>query len=160
MVWICSPIFVDRWLERAERHNVQVDDGDRFISLWIAFNAWMKGKYGELKRDRELINKVKKNNDLSKLFDELKSKDIDFLENLKKIKGLPVDDMRHMDAKGRTKVYKGTYESLIDVLYQIRCNLFHGRKDSTKNEKDFELIRLAYKILIPLFKAYWQKNGP
>ena len=47
MAWINYEIFADKWLERAERRKVFVDDGDRFISLWIAFNGWMKGKYGE-----------------------------------------------------------------------------------------------------------------
>ncbi len=50
MVWINWGIFTDRWLQRAKRGRVFIDDGDRFISLWIAFNGWMRGKFGELLR--------------------------------------------------------------------------------------------------------------
>ena len=39
--------FTKKWLERAERDKVCVDKGDKFISLWIAFNAWMREKFGE-----------------------------------------------------------------------------------------------------------------
>lgn len=158
MVWICSPYFVDEWLKRAERSNEQVDDGDRFVSLWIAFNAWLKGKYGEDTIDHALIEEAKKNDDLKKVFNEMKANSQDFSIALKKIQGKPVADMRYINNSNRTKVYDGRYESLLDVLYQVRCNLFHGRKDPKENKRDFELISLAYQILLPLFKEYWQRH--
>ena len=40
-------VFMREWLKRAERENESVDDADRFISLWIAFNGWLKKEYGE-----------------------------------------------------------------------------------------------------------------
>ncbi len=55
MAWIIWEIFTERWLHRAERQQEFLDDGDRFISLWIAFNGWMKGRFGENKSDRTLM---------------------------------------------------------------------------------------------------------
>ena len=60
-------IFTREWLIRAERdEHDSIDDGDRFISLWIAFNGWMRGKFGEDLPDRQYINNVKK---LEELYD-------------------------------------------------------------------------------------------
>jgi len=64
--------FTQRWLERVERNNVIVDEGDKFISLWIAFNGWMKGKFGEDKTDKNLINDVKSLEDIKSVFNDLK----------------------------------------------------------------------------------------
>ena len=51
-------IFAERWLQRAERGRVFVDDGDRFISLWIAFNGWMKRIFGEAVNDTTLLHRL------------------------------------------------------------------------------------------------------
>ena len=155
MTWIDYKVFTDKWLERAERGKVLVDDGDRFISLWIAFNGWMKGKFGEDKRDEELIDKVKKLEDIRDLFRVLKERNPRFSKDLVKLSDYTVADMRHIDNTNRTRKYDGTFESLIAAIYQIRCNLFHGRKG--EDEKDLELIRLSYRILLPLFKEYLKK---
>ena len=151
--------FTQKWLKRAERDKVYVDEGDKFISLWIAFNGWMKGKFGEERHDRYLITKVKNFEDIKRVFEDLKSNNTHFAENLAKLGEYSVADMRAINVTERTKRYDSTYESLIEVIYQIRCNLFHGRKDTRDNEKDFELICLAYNILLPLFKEYLGRYG-
>lgn len=156
MIWINYEYFTQRWLERAERNNVFVDKGDKFISLWIAFNGWMKGKFGEGKTDRNLINKVKELVDIKNVFNDLKNNDPHFIENLNKLGKYSVADMRDINNANKIKIYDGTFEYLIEVIYQIRCNLFHGRKDTS--EKDFELICLSYDILLPLFKEYLKRN--
>lgn len=151
--------FTQRWLERAERNNVIVDEGDKFISLWIAFNGWMKGKFGEDKTDRNLINDVKSLEDIKSVFNDLKRDNHLFSENLIKFGEYTVSDMRDIDDGNRIRRYDGIFESLIEVIYQIRCNLFHGRKDTREDEKDFELICLSYNILLPLFKEYLGRYG-
>lgn len=62
--------------------------------------------------------------------------------------------MRYIHNTRKDKKYKGTYESLIDTIYQIRCNLFHGRKGTQETTEDYELICLAHNILLPMFKEY------
>lgn len=42
-IWVTQEYLnrlVDHWFKRAVGENVQFDDFDRFVSLWIAFNAW------------------------------------------------------------------------------------------------------------------------
>jgi hypothetical protein len=154
MAWINWRIFTEKWLQRAERGQCIIDDGDRFISLWIAFNGWMRGKFGEDKTDRYQIDSVKEIQDFKGVFDNLKITDPEFKEHLDKLGGLSVVDMRFRNGREEIVRYNGTFESLIEVIYQIRCNLFHGRKDVEEDKKDFDLVSLSYQILLPMFKAY------
>jgi hypothetical protein len=49
--------------------------------------------------------------------------------------------------------------TLIEIIYNIRCNLFHGRKDPTDTQnRDFQLIRLAFFLLAPLVIEYARQN--
>jgi len=157
MTWINYKIFTREWLKRAERGKESVDDGDRFISLWIAFNGWMKWKYGENKTDKALVNKVKKLTEMEHVFCDMQSQNRCFSKDLKKLREYDVADMRYINDVDRTRRYEGTLESLIETIYQIRCNLFHGRKDTEENKKDFKLVRLSYRILLPLFKEYLKR---
>ena len=157
MGWIVWEIFTAKWLQRAERGHEYIDDGDRFISLWIAFNGWMKGKFGENKTDRTLLNKTKELTEFSDSFNHLKQVNSCFKSNLEKLANYSVADMRNL--KDRNLTYDGTFESLIEVLYRVRCNLFHGRKEITENKKDIELMSLSLKILLPLFKTYLSRNS-
>lgn len=45
-----------------------------------------------------------------------------------------------------------TCEDFFKVVYQIRCNLFHGNKE-VENERNLDLVRWAYKYL----NIYWKK---
>ena len=154
MVWIDWGIFTERWLARAERGRCIIDDGDRFISLWIAFNGWMRGKFGEALNDRKQIESVKVMQDFRKIFNQLREENLAFKECLEKLEGLSVVNMQFKQNQEDVYRYDGTFESLIELIYQVRCNLFHGRKDIDEDKKDFELVRLSYRILLPLFRKY------
>jgi len=158
MTWVNYEIFTDKWLKRAEREKASIDDVDRFISLWIAFNGWMKGKYGENTRECYMIKKVKELRDMESVFTDLKEHNSCFAKDLNKLEQYTVANMRHINDESKNKRYDGTFESLIETIYQIRCNLFHGRKDA-EDKKDTELARLSYRILIPLFKEYLKTYG-
>ncbi len=146
--------FTHHWLERAERPHVHIDDGDRFIWLWIAFNGWMRGRFGESVDDSTLINNLSASTNYDLVYKELRSNRPDFEQLLNQLYSYEVKDMRHPDDLTRIKRYDGSFIRLMKVLYQVRCNLFHGRKSPDEHRKDFELVVLSYKILLPLFKAF------
>ena len=153
MPWHNYEYFTNSWLDRAERgQNANVDIGDRFISLWIAFNGWMKSKFGEPVKDITLISHLKQFQDMRDVFNIWQKQDSDFINNLQELRKYTVLDMRYPDDIDRNKEFVGTFDSLIDIIYQVRCNLFHGRKGN--EEKDLKLISLSYNILLPLFKKY------
>ncbi len=154
MVFINWRIFTREWLKRAERGEEYIDDGDRFISLWIAFNGWMRAKFGEGINDRSQINALKGMPDFKNTFEDMKVKDPDFKKNLDELENKSVVDMRFRNECEDIYKYDGTFESLLEVIYQVRCNLFHGRKNLEENKKDFELVSLSHSILLPLFKAF------
>ena len=146
--------FIPEWIKRSNRQKVYVDDADRFMSLWVAFNGWMKSEYGERLLDRDLINKVVREGELIITFEELKEKSLRFRKHLDSLSCYDVIDMREESNRNRFKQYNGSFESLIRVIYQIRCNLFHGRKSVDENKKDYKLIKLALHVLKPLFEKF------
>ena len=150
--------FTERWLERADRVNEEVDITDKFISLWIAFNGWMRRKFGEDKRDNFLIKSVIELNEIKNVFNDLKDKN-SFSENLGELGKFTVKNMRFPDDENNEKKYDGSFKSLIWTIYNVRCNLIHGRKDPQENKKDLKLICISYNILKPLFNDYIEKYG-
>ncbi len=147
-------VFIREWLKRAERENELVDDADRFISLWIAFNGWLKKEYGESTPDGEMVKRAKGNKTFKEIFRKLSASDRDFKTNLSQLMGYIVIDMRDPSNKQRERRCTGDLESFLDTIYQIRCNLFHGRKNFEEDKKDRELVTLALKLLLPLFKCF------
>lgn len=146
--------FLREWLKRAERQTQPIDDADRFISLWIAFNGWLREEHGEDLSDSALIDRVINNHDLEAVFYELKERNSGFKGDLAKLSRYNVINMRNPYNENNHKSYDGSFNSFIRVIYQIRCNLFHGRKSFEQDEKDYELIVLALALLGPLFRRY------
>lgn len=156
-------LFAKQWLKRAERRDVVVDDADRFICLWIAFNGWMKSQYGESSTDDRLIDCAKQDKGLFQYFKQLQENDNEFKENLDSLSVFPLADLRYIgdveQPENPAIQYDGSYDSLIDVLYRVRCNLFLGNKDPGEDERDRELISLTYDILYPLFMGYFKSSS-
>jgi hypothetical protein len=141
--------FINHWVERAEREEeAKVDFADRFISLWIAFNGWMKKQFGVNKREWKLIIKVKEDEKLNDIFEKLSHSDSSFQAELKDLKRISIVDMR--GESGDDIKFDGTFGEYIASIYRIRCNLFHGSKST--EDVDRKLINIAYKTLLPIFK--------
>ena len=153
-VWISGSLYVREWLQRSEREKAVVDIIDKFTCLWIAFNGWMKDKFGEELHDRKLLNKAKTYKNLKSVYNKLLKYDSYFKSNIEQMKYVRVVNMRNINDMNKDKVFDGSYESYLEIIYQTRCNLFHGRKDTTPSTKDHELIKFAYNTLNPLLKQY------
>lgn len=155
MVWMVWDISTKGWLSRAERDaRARLDNEDRFISLWIAFNGWIRGRYGDTHSDRALLDEVKHSDDLCDVFLAMRITDTGFRNSLLKLGEYTVTHMRYPEDPSKSLVYDGTFTSLMEVLYSVRCNVLHGRKDPSEDEKDILLVSLAYRILLPLFKQF------
>ena len=112
-------------------------NSDNFISVWIAFNAWMKGKYGSKLTDKELLDKTKTDTIAISAFTSLKKRNANILYSFSKFEIVN-------KKTGKSNRYKGTLVSLIDALYVIRGNTFHGYDYSGRES---ELYQLAFAIL-------------
>jgi hypothetical protein len=124
---------------------------DQFISLWFAFNSW--GTYLSKKgKDIDMLNWVKTNTKLPQILKELIEKDLEFAMKLQRLSQYEVLDMRP-DHQGQSKSISDirSVDQVLDVIYQIRCNLFHGQK-SMIDPHDKELVELAFYVLSKMFK--------
>ena len=64
---------------------------------------------------------------------------------LKKLKGVPIPTHRSNPGE-RILRDESSLPELLDVIYQVRCNLFHGRKDPAE-AGEVELVNRASFIL-------------
>lgn len=145
---------------RTTREDEKVDEADKFISLWISFNAWLKNEYREDATDRELKDGVKKNEELQSIFNTLLDTSAVFSANINELSSFSIVNMKYPnDSNAMRKMERIDFANFIEVVYTIRCNLFHGRKDAAdKTGKDYKLICLAYSCLLPLFSQYFNKH--
>ncbi len=166
--------FCNRWLAKAEQYDERSLDGafDRFFSAFVAFNRLYS--HVNQHKDRPVEGDKKKatsrfasvigadhlwgalradgrENDMLTLANlivpgggfyliSLRSEDQPDLEGDKKL----VDDLRGEDPRGKI-------EALLEYLYQVRCNMFHGDKDF--DHRQLELLRPATRCLECVVRA-------
>ncbi len=154
--------FTITWLARALRNdNEPVDDWDRFISLWICFNSILKKEFGEMLQDTQLKAKSQEaNSPFQPIFNNHWETAI-FRTYFSELKKYPINNMKDPTNGTLVKnIQNDTWNDLIEAIYQIRCNLFHGRKGpSDIDPTDAILVKLAYKLLLPIIKQYVENKG-
>jgi len=147
--------FTKEWFNRAVMPR-QIDEADRFISLWIAFNSLLRYIHGEDLEDNKLLNKAIDDPGLKAIFDQLKEKNCSFAEDLADLSRYIVANMKNPWDESIYRNYNGGFSSFLRVIYQIRCNLFHGRKSFEDDAEDYALIILALKLLTPICREYFK----
>jgi hypothetical protein len=100
-----------------------------------------------------LIDTLKQRNDLTQEHSRLMKNDSEFRKDLNRLAVFRVYDMRYPMRTDKTKNITNTenFGEVLEVIYQVRCNLFHGKK-SMDDPHDKELVELSYRILTNLFK--------
>jgi hypothetical protein len=142
---------VDNWYRRATGQNVSFDIFDRFVSLWIAFNAWGTCRFDK-DTDRKMVEAAKKDRRLKASFENLFQNDPPFVNDLETLKArCPIDRNRsHKGSMIAMIVNLNDFSEVLEVIYVIRCNLFHGEKLS-QDSRDKELVSLAFAVLRKVF---------
>jgi len=125
----------------------------------------MRKEFGENLRDTELIAQAKRHIGFQKSFDDL-LKTMPFQYHFYQLQGIPVRDMRTAENSDEVKeigviaVGNESFGELLDAIYAIRCNLFHGRKNPEDiYGTDYTLIFLAYNLLLPIVRYYLENKG-
>jgi hypothetical protein len=139
------------WFERSQtRRATNLTLFDRFISLWFAFNGWGTFITNE-DADRTMINHLRTNSELMASFRVFVENDPEFLSKVKRLTEYKVLDMRPgHEGESKSVSDVNSWSEVLEVIYQIRCNLFHGRKSETE-AYDRELVELAHYIIDKLF---------
>lgn len=170
---------VKSWYKNAQKpiNEPIFDYFDRFISLWISFNAFFVAEF------YEKAFKLAKNNDpweskyLEAIYTEesydliylgiIKSKDfkenLDIFMELLKNTSCPghISDMRRRDngcenAQEFSDIYN--FKQFILIVYRIRCNLFHGNKYPSSDD-DIKIVKTIYQLFNQFLTRIYQEEG-
>lgn len=131
------------WIERGAR---ETDPFFKFISYWIAFNCWLITETGE-DYDRKALDKLYKESGLYGNFSNIIN------DNNNKRLFNDLAGIRPIKNKGRLHPINNVndFKEVMNVLYAIRCNLFHGNKTDNEN-RDSEVMRAATPALEVIVK--------
>jgi len=146
------------WFKRSQKQRArEFTIYDQFISLWLAFNSW--GTHLSKKdNDSEMLRWIKAHTDLPVIHKTLSKHDPEFLQRIKRLAQYTVLDMRPgHEGKSKSISDLNSLDELLNIIYQIRCNLFHGQK-SRIDPHDRELVELAFYILSKMFKPIVDKR--
>ena len=141
-------------------------DWFRFAMLWFSFNSYYSERYMHIGRETDKITEFAKDNE--HLYKDLKENDKEFKNvinefmNTKEDDRKEVKDMRPRNARQRNRSAKfnshqNSCEDFFTVLYQIRCNFFHGGK-LPFYEEDKKLIQWAFKYFNIFWKRFLEQN--
>jgi len=134
-------------------------DWFKFAMLWFSFNSYYSERYTHIGGEKnKIIEFAKDNKDLYKSL--LADEKTDFNNVLEKFRKTKSPEKREFvkDMKLNTgrcvkfDTLNKSCEDFFKVLYQIRCNFFHGDKRSNFNQ-DRKLIQWAFKY----FWIFWER---
>src|SRR3989442_13197117 len=127
---------IRRWYKRSKPGAlIENDVFDAFVCVWIAFNAWGVHATGIETHDRKMIDALKVNHKLHETFEACRREQY-YVDEVLKMKDVRVPTHRerptHISFREATSL-----PDVLEVMYQIRCNLFHGRKDPEQKDEAF-----------------------
>ena len=146
----------------------------KFIALWEAFNCWLRippERGGQTRRpkDRDLLMDFKTNPVVQRNFRKMADDSAEYRQALANLKNLsPVYMVQGSVATSSAAKIddEANLAQVMDVIYQIRNNLFHGAK-SLYDQRDQNLVAAAHEVLLPLFRrllgdlraTYYSREG-
>lgn len=149
--------FTLTWFYRALKEKRKIDIADRFMCLWVCFNSIIRKKYGEHPSDRTLIEQAKRDHYWTEVFKKVWENPA-FVQLFIELKTYSVRNMRYEEHNVK-EIENDCFADFIEVVYQIRNNLFHGRKKpQDTGTEDYELIVLAYQLLTPIIITHLENE--
>ena len=147
----------EKWLYAIEKFNeVDYQGWFKFAMLWFSFNDYYVERYSHIRGEKNQIIEFAKDNENLYKFLLRNGSFKDVLSDFAKTsfpERTKVEDMR-LRSSNKAVFNNGhnSCEDFFKVLYQIRCNFFHGDK-SPFSEQDKKLIEWAYKYL----RIFWEE---
>lgn len=125
----------------------ETDPFYRFMCHWICFNAWLDHQSGEY-TDRAMINWLKlqtpDTSDIVASYEAMKVTTVGN-QNLQALVSMePI-----LDSRGHGNISMSDIndrDNIIEAIYKIRCNLFHGGKRSS-DTRDTKLVACVNHIM-------------
>lgn len=136
---------VKGWHQRARR---EADLISKFVFLWFCFNAWLAYE-SEEDTDREMIKWLASPrasvSQLRASFDLASRSDVfvGYLNALADLGPITSTGRRRREVRIDSP---SNFEGIVEGLYQVRCNLFHGGKRAS-DLRDEKLVMVCARIL-------------
>ncbi len=141
---------IKQWFQRSQGKKTKADNiFDKFISLWFSFNAWGNYQTNTI-TDSKMINQLKTNYELQQTYAQLICNNKDFHNIITRLQRFQVLDMRYPNRRGKSITDINKFDEVLEIIYQVRCNLFHGKK-RLNDSHDKELVEISYTVLTRLF---------
>jgi len=142
------------WYKKA----VVEDYFSKFVFLYMAFIAFLRKKrFSECVKDRDAIEKLKEDDEIKDKFYTFYVKcDRSMIVNIeglvRELKKQPL--MNETDGRIKQVVVNSVedWENIIEFIYIVRNNLFHGEK-SPEAFRDSIMVRYAYTLLQPIIEV-------
>ena len=134
------------WIAKGDREDSIFN---KFISYWIAFNAFYSYKT-TARRERNCLNEIIADQSFNRTYQTLITQ-----ENFQVFQSLIlVGSIVNVKNPEESVIItdSSNFNEVINVLYLIRCNLFHGDKGETE-ARDVQVITAAVPILELVVKA-------
>jgi len=128
---------------------LETDPFNKFVCFWISFNAIYMSRY-PVDGDKACIKEVKKDTHFASEYKGL-LKEHAFQSKIHALIALgTITNEKNGD---RYSFSANDFPALIEVLYQIRNNLFHGGKDISE-KRDLDVVSAAHPILSELLTKF------
>ncbi len=144
-----SDDFKDRitwWFCKLNNIKIKIsqDPWVEFMLCWVIFDAYLT-EISKKDSDRKRLTFFYNNQ--SDFKDRIQKRKVLADKSVFELKRLsPVKDMRPNKNESVHLVNEKDLEQVIEFVYQIRCNLFHGAKN-IRNVRDKELVRYGARFL-------------
>jgi hypothetical protein len=131
-----------------KRAKPETDPVSKFVFLWFCFNAVLAFESGE-DSDRDMLEWLKSSaasgSRLRRAYD-MAMRSSGFRENLEGLAQLcPIVSVRYPNKKAVIQSPED-FPNIVEAIYLVRCNLFHGSKGSS-DVRDQKLIKRCALIL-------------
>ena len=139
---------VVQWFDRSQDAKKWPSVFDRFIFLWIAFDAWSSNESGRTKSEE--VTAWLKTSRLAEVFRRNVPRIDDHLQRLSRKGDIP----GHVGKKRPERLIDPhDFGQVMKVTYRIRNNLFHGHK-APDDKDDQEFVTLSHSVLSPLLQPF------
>lgn len=137
------------WFQKGVLEAGVWNDGVRFFYLYLCLNIIM-ANLSEEDRDRQMLDWIVANDNPLKSAFERRLEYRPFTDQLERLRSMcPVGDSRPNSQRQVNITEATNFQEVLNVIYQIRCNFFHGNKP-TSIQRNQMLIETSTYIL-----KYW-----
>lgn len=139
--------FIEGWIIKADKEE---DEYYKFFTYYLALNYLYNHEFEEVSSEKERLVLFISKTVCNKEFN-------DFKITIDKKSELIKQQIKDMRSNRNSKIYKlddvknGNIVSIFLMIYQIRCNLFHGEKE-LHSDRDKNLVKEANVILKQFLK--------